>query len=421
MIFKYGFTVPGPKHIEEGDPCQDAHKITTLKNGWVVAAVADGVGSAAHSDVSAKLAVDNVTATVAGLMPDQWNVKSIMALLHTGFIVAQKEIEKEAKRQNRTLDYYDTTLTAVVYDGRQIVFGHVGDSGVLGLGSFGDYVTVTQVQKGKSANEVMPLRAGPDYWVFDYSEEEFSSILLWTDGLWQMFYPSKLRGGIYINFARQFMDANYIGLTNANHEEVRKAFEDRINGDDLIFEPDDKTIIGLINCELFPQLKEPAYYDEPPWTKMKEDQVRGLYGDIYHEIVKVDTEEESLIPDKDVAESVESAKPNLTDDLIAEECKAGVDLNQTAKTSNDNLKASADSDECKEINEKDETDKKTNTVFCANEEKTGSRPKIVGKQSKVGLFERARKFYENHKIIMRKKALTITKRQKNKTNRKIKL
>jgi hypothetical protein len=200
-----------------------------------------------------------------------------MAILHTGFVIAQNKIEEEIEKHDRLPEEYDTTLTAVVYNGRKIVYGHVGDGGIIGLGSFGDFVKVTEVQKGEEHNMVVPLRGGPNYWVFDYSEEEFCSILLLTDGLLDIMLPSLLKGDIYINYVRQFMDMNKLGLTKDNYGPVSKKIEDYLESDNLSFVTDDKTMVGLINDEIVPQEKEPTYYEEPDWNKLKNDLRAALY------------------------------------------------------------------------------------------------------------------------------------------------
>jgi hypothetical protein len=275
MIYSYGFSLTGISHQKKGLPCQDAHKIVYLKNGWVAAAIADGLGSAPHSEKGSKIAVDDVTGTVAGYMPQFWDVKSVMALLHTGFLAAQNRIEKEAEKNNHQLEDYDTTLTAVVYNGRKIVFGHVGDGGILGLGSFGDLIKVTEVMKGDTHNETMPLRGGPEYWHFDYSEEEFSSILLLTDGMLDILTPTLLDEKIYINFARQYMDLNLIKLAEKGPDAVKEGLQTYT--DKIEFVTDDKTVVALINTELMPALKDDAYYEEPDWAALKEERNKKLY------------------------------------------------------------------------------------------------------------------------------------------------
>ena len=53
----FGSSVRGPMHYENGLPCQDASAFDIIHPHSVVIAVADGLGSAARSDVGAEAAV----------------------------------------------------------------------------------------------------------------------------------------------------------------------------------------------------------------------------------------------------------------------------------------------------------------------------------------------------------------------------
>ena len=58
MILSYSVKIPGPYHIEKGLPCQDAFSVKTGKDGYYVAAVADGLGSEKYSDIGSETAVN---------------------------------------------------------------------------------------------------------------------------------------------------------------------------------------------------------------------------------------------------------------------------------------------------------------------------------------------------------------------------
>jgi hypothetical protein len=50
-----GASVIGPRHLELGEPNQDAMALTGCRGGWI-AAVADGLGSRTRSDLGARRA-----------------------------------------------------------------------------------------------------------------------------------------------------------------------------------------------------------------------------------------------------------------------------------------------------------------------------------------------------------------------------
>jgi hypothetical protein len=52
-----GTSVRGASHEKDGLPCQDAQASRLIDPDWVALAVADGAGSAAHSELGARAAV----------------------------------------------------------------------------------------------------------------------------------------------------------------------------------------------------------------------------------------------------------------------------------------------------------------------------------------------------------------------------
>lgn len=93
MIYAYGVTQRGTYHVKKNIVCQDAHRIIKCGDSCAVAAVADGLGSEAHSDVASKLAV-KVSAgycaeRIDGAITDSQPLKTI----RDSFASAQQRIE----------------------------------------------------------------------------------------------------------------------------------------------------------------------------------------------------------------------------------------------------------------------------------------------------------------------------------------
>ena len=57
-MITYGYSIQGKSHIQRGVVCQDSSKVQRLRANVYMGIVADGVGSAAHSDIGSKMAVD---------------------------------------------------------------------------------------------------------------------------------------------------------------------------------------------------------------------------------------------------------------------------------------------------------------------------------------------------------------------------
>lgn len=279
MICTYGLSLQGTSHISADIVCQDAHKIKVLQNGWVAAAIADGVGSSKHSDIAAKIAVDTVINTIETGLFYGGNIlpSDIKHIIKLGFISALHNIRCTARIRRDNIKNYDTTLTVLVYDGNHIVYGHVGDGGIIGLTTSGDYIAVTQVQKGDEHNIVLPLRIGLSGWVFGTCEEEFCSLLMLTDGLLDIAMPSLLNGGIYVRFVRQFMDNVLININKSNTDKVREQVRRFLTSDNCKPITDDKTMVSIINNDLLADIKQASYYDEPDWKRLKDEKYKLLY------------------------------------------------------------------------------------------------------------------------------------------------
>lgn len=329
MIINYGFSVVGKSHIKKGTCCQDSHCIRVLENGWVIAAVADGVGSAKNSHIGSKIAAETVVEFCEECMPWDYNLISIKSMMRTAYNFAYKLILREANESGEPVESYDTTLTMVIYDGQRIIYGHAGDGAIIGLTTFGDYVEITRPQKGADGVSVLPLRSGYTQWVIDSYEEDLAAVLLVTDGMLETICPYLLRNhdkktnGAYVALASFFADPSAVTADNENEikETVNRfitaeedysadAFYDRltsilkarlVDGVTEIIEKykqnnypialmqneqDDKTVVGLLNIDLPVDNKSADYYSEPDWNALQEAWNRKAYPHLYTEKVE---------------------------------------------------------------------------------------------------------------------------------------
>jgi hypothetical protein len=325
MIFDYGFSVVGKSHIARGTSCQDSHYIKKLENGWVIAAVADGVGSAKNSGIASKIAAKTVVELCAECMPWDYSLISIKSMMRTAYNYAYKLILRESQKSGEPIESYDTTLTMVIYDGQRIIYGHSGDGGIIGLTTFGDYVSITRPQKGEDGVSVIPLRAGYTHWVIDTYEEDLSAVLLMTDGMLGPICPYLLRDNdkkidhAYVPLASFFADPGEI--SKSNESEIRETIgrfvtaENDYDTDEfyrrlsailkthlsegvneiievykqknypialMLNEQDDKTIVGLLNTDLMLDNKDAAFYSEPNWEMLQEAWNRKAYPHMYN-------------------------------------------------------------------------------------------------------------------------------------------
>lgn len=359
MIFDYGFSVVGKSHILKGTICQDSHGIKRMDNGWYIAVVADGVGSAANSHIGSRIAVNSVIEFCDKYMPWDYSIISIKSMLRTAYNHAFNEIIKESKESGEPIESYDTTLTMVIYDGRRIIYGHSGDGGIIGLNTFGDYIEITKAQKGSDYVSVIPLRAGYTQWEIDSYNEDLSAVILVTDGMLETLCPSLLRdvdndiNNIYIPLGIFFGDPTTIPEDTEGRDNLKeiigefvkssdgydgRSFYDRlldiyrthipVEAEDVVNsikkldipiklmeeQQDDKTIVGLINPEMLVDKKNVEFYSEPDWKSLDLARKRLLYPHLYDEEDKKDlatTTDEAITDESDVVD--ESAIQSSSD------------------------------------------------------------------------------------------------------------
>ena len=322
MIVNYGFSISGKSHISRGAGCQDAHRIKPLDDRWVIAAVADGVGSARNSHIGSRIACDTVVEFCEQYMPYDYNAISIKSMIRTAFNYAMKRICQQAESAGEPVESYDTTLSMVIYNGKRIVYGHSGDGAILGLTGYGNYIEITSPQKGKDLISVLPLRAGYTHWVIDDYSEDLSAVLLITDGMLDTICPYLLKFGndhIYVPMAMFFGDPCCFGrhtdiqdveaFLNARDDYCSDGFYNRLfralevhlsdsgkaaavcdhirkNNHPIVLmnsQQDDKTVVGLINLEAETENQESSYYDEPDWSHLQELWNRKAYPHLYVE------------------------------------------------------------------------------------------------------------------------------------------
>jgi serine/threonine protein phosphatase PrpC len=251
-----------------------------LPNGWAICLIADGLGSAKHSDAGAFLAVSTVIDHLAKFCPKKWAVPKMISVLKEAYSRALENISRRAVRDRNSVDDYDTTLTVAVYNGNQAVFGHVGDGGIVTLCENGDFKMLTNPQKGGEFNTVSPLKCR-EKWSFGNSENNICALAMFTDGIYDVVCPWILSGQkqpVYVQYIRPFMDRNILKADSMkDFVKIRREVEEFLNSDYNAKITDDKTIAAVINLETMPAVKPDDYYREPDWEGLQNEKRKKLY------------------------------------------------------------------------------------------------------------------------------------------------
>lgn len=181
-----GGTAVGTSHLRLGLPCQDALAYRLLPGGVLLAAVADGAGSAERSEAGSRLAVDEALACLGTALqtdppPDEagW-----AGLMHLAFEAARTALLALAETEERPGRDFAATLTCVVATGTCLVTGTLGDCPAIAEDD-GGLFAATQLQRGEYANETHFL-TGDDaldqVQVLVY-DEPVTRLALFSDGL----------------------------------------------------------------------------------------------------------------------------------------------------------------------------------------------------------------------------------------------
>jgi acetyltransferase-like isoleucine patch superfamily enzyme len=272
MIYTYGIEEVGTYHVKHGIPCQDGHKIVKINDDFVIAAVADGLGSAEHSDIGSKSAIEESTKyCVAHITPSSTS-DEICNIIKISFEQAQRIIEKNAQSNNHGIEQYDTTLSLAVVIGDTLYYGHSGDSGIIALTNEGLYEQVTKQQRDDEGR-VFPLFRD-DMYEFKQYDKKVASVLLATDGMLETFFPICIKDDpikIYIKLARYFMDNRALHIDELGEEAVqssREQFVHNIPGEQV---DDDKTIVVLVNTAA-DYVLDPTEYATLPDVVQREEE-----------------------------------------------------------------------------------------------------------------------------------------------------
>ncbi|WP_099832263.1 protein phosphatase 2C domain-containing protein [Streptococcus suis] len=323
MIFTYGVSIQGEDHKHWKTPCQDAHCIETLSNGWTIAAIADGVGSAAHSEKGAQLAVETVVSFCIDNMPFTSGIISaendLIPLLRVAYNKAYKNIWELANSEGNPFETYDTTLDVVIYNGNNIVFGHCSDGGIIALNDSGYYDCVTDRMKGPDGESMIPLRSRKD-WQFGIYSNSSSSILLFTDGIYdfarQDFLEKNWKHALYIPLLQKLSNTNSLPKNPSDWTNYLEQFMSEKFWDKYV--TDDKTMVVLINQNKESTQVESSYYEEPDWETIMAQVNNQLYQPIDKELTPRDHSEKKELQEivRDRNEQFHSQDSTAMDDTL---------------------------------------------------------------------------------------------------------
>ena len=156
-------SVRGTSHAKTGQPCQDSSSVGMgAPDGMLVAAVADGAGSAALSADGSRIAACAATRRAVKLI--RLHVQPLYEgvleeILKEAVHHSRKELEAEAQRQKKSLREFATTLIVAICAPEITGAAQIGDGAMVTAGKRmsrddedGDYTLFSAPQRGEYAN-----------------------------------------------------------------------------------------------------------------------------------------------------------------------------------------------------------------------------------------------------------------------------
>lgn len=221
-----GASVQGTSHTNGNTPCQDSHAYLVAKD-YVIAAVADGLGSAAVSEQGSRLAVETALHSLNRALTARTpsSSKTWTEALEDSFSLARQGIERTAETNGLPLREYGTTLISLAITSDWVAVGHLGDGAVVGLDDDGRLETISPPQRGEYANEVTPLTADDALKLtrFTVKRKSMTAVALITDGL-QMLSLNSAHHEPYSPFFTPFFESICQNLDSAETSQQLERF-----------------------------------------------------------------------------------------------------------------------------------------------------------------------------------------------------
>ncbi|NGM87475.1 protein phosphatase 2C domain-containing protein [Parapusillimonas sp. SGNA-6] len=224
-----GASVIGPRHIDLGEPNQDAMTLTGYRDGWI-AAVADGLGSRPRSDLGSRRACQVARRILRTAPLTGFDVPAMLPMVHQQWLEA---IEPATPKDSAT-----TLLFARVTDKGEVQAAHLGD-GLLLLRCSGDFRRVTPDRTGYG-NQTWALESTHLQHKWSMAQGRFTEpgdgVVLMTDGVADDLDPAKLA---------DFFDALYQDLNTRNRRRSRRWLQSELNDWATPLHSDDKTLVAI--------------------------------------------------------------------------------------------------------------------------------------------------------------------------------
>lgn len=193
-----GASAKGLSHANLDLPCQDSFGLKDLGNGWGIAVVSDGAGSAQFAHLgSAFLVKETILLFSQAIEKNHWQKNNQLPTIETWsntaqtyFKILRKSLEKYATSEKIKIKDLSATLILLIYSPIGLLTAHIGDGRAAFLGKNANWKALIKPWKGEYANETVFVSSDiwnenqiSTYLKCDVLDEEPLAFALLTDGL----------------------------------------------------------------------------------------------------------------------------------------------------------------------------------------------------------------------------------------------
>lgn len=246
----FGGKTAGSSHITKGIPCQDAFSCGRTDCGEIVVAVADGLGSAGHSDIGAGIAVESAVETIKSLFiaDNRYGIPRAALMknrdiMKAAFSSARESLEEYADSHGCPLKQLACTLIVAFTCEGYVTTGHIGD-GAITAEINGDIEIISSPGDSEYLNEVLPITSGTIEKNIRINENipDVDIFAAFTDGCQRAFLEKK--EGEYIPF-EPFFRPFFSYAKGVSGEDEASGEVSRFLGSEMMEEnsDDDKTLV----------------------------------------------------------------------------------------------------------------------------------------------------------------------------------
>ena len=186
-------SVTGSSHHRSGLPCQDSSNYR-IAGEVLIAAVADGAGSATMSDVGSALAAETSVITAERLLreyhehaPHPLHETCLKRVVIGAVEETRRELCEESQRRDIEVRHLATTLLLAVHTRDILAAAQIGDGAIVVSDGLGAYVTFITPQRGEYANQTSFLTSPDAMSRLEVRVERVNSgpsrLAMFTDGL----------------------------------------------------------------------------------------------------------------------------------------------------------------------------------------------------------------------------------------------